>query len=247
MSKFQFLIIVIFALSAVNCYDRHCQSLYNNKMLELHNNHRAHEKGLYPLRIDHSMTRDAFLVIDAKINKNTNFFKTNPYFWNIFGQKLSNFNVSCTDHAIVDYKDKILSGKNHFMNSNTMLYMSCAARFEHFHTTTACVYYDKPKVCKNGKRVWVTKDPKHPNWQAIYTEINDDFWKQTENGTLVGVWRNLEEPNLNVVVLGNLKSVSKSWRNPKLTYTLTDGAAFVNNRLNAIGVDEYMGVRGTWF
>jgi len=76
-------------------YDETCQRIYNNKMLSLHNSHRA-KKGLYPLKIDYSMTRDAFLVIDAKINNNKAFFKSNPYYWNIFGQKLSNFNVSCS-------------------------------------------------------------------------------------------------------------------------------------------------------
>lgn len=64
-------------------------------MLELHNRHRS-SRGLDPLILDVSLTHNAFMVIDAKLRNDVEFFKTNPYYWNIFGQKLSNFNVSCS-------------------------------------------------------------------------------------------------------------------------------------------------------
>lgn len=182
------------------------------------------------------------MVIDAKLRNDVEFFKTNPYYWNIFGQKLSNFNVSCSDIGIIDYNDKILSGKKHHMSSQNILFMSCAARLETKYTTTACVYADY----SNKVRVWKTNDPRHPNWQAVFTEVNEHYWKHTENGKLLGYWKKLDEPKSSVVILGQFEPASGDWMNEKLRYTLAIGVQYINNRLNENNVYEDLVVRGNW-
>jgi len=147
---------------------------------------------------------------------------------------------------VVDYTDKVRSSKKHYMDSNKMLYMSCAARFESVKTTTACVYYDRPKIFKNEKRSWRKLDPKFPEWRGVFVEVNDDFWKQTLDGRTIGVWRKLEEPSQSVVVLGEFRDLNKSWRNEKLKYVLTSGGAIVYNRINENGQYQNMVVKGHW-
>lgn len=63
-------------------------------MVNLHNMNRI-MKHQYPLEIDHSMAKNAFQVIDAKIRNNKPFFQTNPFFWNIFREKLTDNTISC--------------------------------------------------------------------------------------------------------------------------------------------------------
>ena len=146
------------------------------------------------------------------------------------------------------------------MNSNRIMHMSCAARFERVLTTTACVYSDnnKSRVNKNANREWRTVvhdsriQQEHPNLpRVVYKEMSELLWKQTVNDRTIGVWKKVEEPNLNVVILGNFRpnTWNKILQNDKIKCILTNGAAFENYRLsyNASKLYQNMVVRGNWF